>query len=387
MTSLSSEQIFSLLQQLSSELSHKEVQEAALIEQIESLERELRDRKAILDRFAIVSETDTRGVITYANSKFCEVSGYSVEELVGKPHNIIRHPDMPKEAFKHLWDTIKAGKIWQGEVKNRRKDGSAYWVLATVGPLLDSEGFPYRYISMRIDITALKELEAQLQHEKSVLEKEYQENLLVASLFQKALLPPLQEGRISGFPLPHEIYLPEEGNQLLGTVVGFEVRSGFLVFLMLESLSKGPSGAILATLLLQEFRHLVRTSEIYSPERIAEALDKRLTAMIPSSFSSAAKLKAILVTLDLRRKRLAYLSLGVEGFWVRDEEIHKLKHFPFYLGEGMMNSAVESTLLLSPGERVLFSTGLPPVDSSISISQLLTTMRQNKHPFFWVESD
>ncbi len=70
---------------------------------------------------------------------------------------------MPKSAFKDLWDTIKAGKIWQGEVKNRRKYGSHYWVYATVGPLLDGDGYPYRYISMRIDITKQKDLEEALR--------------------------------------------------------------------------------------------------------------------------------------------------------------------------------------------------------------------------------
>ncbi|MCS7188845.1 MAG: PAS domain-containing protein [Bacteroidia bacterium] len=101
---------------------------------------ELQDRLSILDKFALISETDTRGVITYANPKFCEVSGYSREELIGKPHNIVRHPDMPKAVFKELWDYLKAGKIWQGEIKNRRKDGTPYWVLATVGPLRNANG-------------------------------------------------------------------------------------------------------------------------------------------------------------------------------------------------------------------------------------------------------
>ncbi len=158
---------------------------------MEALERELRDRTNLVDAFAIVSEADTRGVITYANKKFCEVSQYSLDELIGKPHNIIRHPDMPKSVFKELWDTIKAGKIWQSEVKNRRKDGSHYWVYATVGPLLDADGYPYRYISMRIDITKQKDLEEALRRERALIAEELRTNLEFAGRLQQLLMPPL----------------------------------------------------------------------------------------------------------------------------------------------------------------------------------------------------
>ena len=96
----------------------------------------------------LVSETDKKGVIVYANSDFCKVSGYSTEELVGKPHNIVRHPDMPKAAFKEVWETIQKGETWAGFVKNRAKNGKSYWVYATVSPIVtlnDTQG----YISCR----------------------------------------------------------------------------------------------------------------------------------------------------------------------------------------------------------------------------------------------
>ncbi|MGQ9863489.1 MAG: PAS domain-containing protein, partial [Bacteroidia bacterium] len=85
-----------------------------LEKKLEVAQAELDTRLKILAQAALVSETDTRGVITYANDKFCEVSGYTLDELIGKPHNIVRHPDMPKEVFKEMWDTIKSGKIFQG---------------------------------------------------------------------------------------------------------------------------------------------------------------------------------------------------------------------------------------------------------------------------------
>lgn len=124
-------------------------------EEIERLSAEIEARTRLLNAAAIVSETDQYGTITFANDTFCRISKYSREELIGKPHNIVRHPDMPKAVFKEMWDTIKAGKIFQGIVKNRAKDGSPYWVIATIGGVLDSEGKPYKYIGVRIDITDL----------------------------------------------------------------------------------------------------------------------------------------------------------------------------------------------------------------------------------------
>lgn len=83
----------------------------------------------------IVSSTDLKGIITYANRKFCAIAGYDKTELIGKNHNIIRHPDMPKAAFKEVWDTLSAGKEWTGIVKNLRKDGLYYWVYSHISPI------------------------------------------------------------------------------------------------------------------------------------------------------------------------------------------------------------------------------------------------------------
>ncbi len=87
----------------------------------------------------IVSRTDTEGIITHVNRSFVEMSGYLEEELVGAPHSILRHPDMPRAAFRDLWGTVQQGKIWQGYVKNLRKDGAYYWVKATVIPNIRNE--------------------------------------------------------------------------------------------------------------------------------------------------------------------------------------------------------------------------------------------------------
>ena len=115
-------------------------------------------KEVILDEYAfLVSETDEKGVITFASDHFCEIAGYHVDELIGKPHNIVRHPDMPKQAFKDLWDTVKSGKIWTGYVKNATKNGDFYWVFATVYPTITTEGSK-GYLSCRRKATR-KEIE------------------------------------------------------------------------------------------------------------------------------------------------------------------------------------------------------------------------------------
>lgn len=107
------------------------------------------DEEYFFDGRAIVSETDLNGIITFANRRFCEISGYSVSELVGEAHNIIRHPDMPKAAFEQLWKTILSGTIWHGLVKNLRKDGKYYWVDTEVSPIFDDNGKPKGYMAAR----------------------------------------------------------------------------------------------------------------------------------------------------------------------------------------------------------------------------------------------
>lgn len=98
------------------------------------------NEKKLNTKSFLVSETDSKGIITFANEDFCKMAGYSIEEIIGKPHNIVRHPDMPRAAFADLWTTVKKGQRWKGFVKNLAKDGSYYWVYATVFPFKSCDG-------------------------------------------------------------------------------------------------------------------------------------------------------------------------------------------------------------------------------------------------------
>ncbi len=122
----------------------------------QSLIKKLEDQKFALDQAAIVAATDARGVITYINDKFCEISGYSREELLGKTHKIINSGFHSKEFFADLWNTISSGQVWRGEVCNRNKSEGLYWVYTTIVPFFDEAQKIVQYLSIRYEITDLK---------------------------------------------------------------------------------------------------------------------------------------------------------------------------------------------------------------------------------------
>ncbi|MCJ7764930.1 MAG: PAS domain-containing protein [Thiovulaceae bacterium] len=107
------------------------------------------DEEIIFDGRSLISETDNKGVITFVNRKFVEMTGYSKQEAIGEAHSILRHPDMPKIAFEQMWKLIKEGKVWDGYVKNLRKDGKYYWVDVHIVPKKDENGTVIGYIASR----------------------------------------------------------------------------------------------------------------------------------------------------------------------------------------------------------------------------------------------
>lgn len=149
--------------------------------------------KSAIDEAAIVAITDKRGVITYVNHKFCAISKYSVEELIGKTHSIINSRYHPKEFFVEMWQAISKGSVWEGEIRNRAKDGTFYWVNTTIVPFMDENEKPEQYVAVRYEITERKLAEEQLKVYAKKLEISNRELQDFASVAAHDLQEPLRK--------------------------------------------------------------------------------------------------------------------------------------------------------------------------------------------------
>jgi len=138
---------------------------------LKATSKELADLKFALDEAAIIAITDQRGIITFVNDKFCEISRYSREELIGQDHRIINSGYHSKDFIRNIWVTIANGRTWHGELRNRTKDGDHYWVDTTIVPFLDDGGKPYRYIAIRFDVTERKLAEHRIRQQAELLDK------------------------------------------------------------------------------------------------------------------------------------------------------------------------------------------------------------------------
>ena len=148
----------------------------------------LNQYKNTVDRSSIVSKTNANGIITYVNEAFCKISGYKEEELLGKSHNIVRHEDTDSSLFKEMWHTIKVlKKPWIGKIKNRKKDGSDYWVQTIINPILDADGEILEYIGIRTDITQIERTKQHLKEQYNISQNNFQEIMNLSKLYENAI--------------------------------------------------------------------------------------------------------------------------------------------------------------------------------------------------------
>ncbi len=189
--------------------------------EIEKLNQELDAMMDSFDTYVIASRTDLKGIITYASKAYENISGYTKEELIGKPHNIVRHPDMPKSAFKDMWATIKSGKLWVGEVKNLKKDGDFYWVKAYVAPYYNKDNKHIGYSAIRLDITDKKKVEELHAKVNTLLNNtgegflSFDKNLKCEDSFSKECLKIFEVTDISGMDISKLLFEKDKKNKEL----------------------------------------------------------------------------------------------------------------------------------------------------------------------------
>ena len=148
----------------------------------------LNQYKTTVDRSSIVSKTDANGFITYVNKAFCDISGYKEDEVIGKPHNIVRHSDTDSSIFKDMWQVIKKEKrTWTGIIKNKKKDGGDYWVQTIINPILDENNNVIEYIAIRTDITELEKTKEYLKEQYHISQNNFQEIMNLSKLYENAM--------------------------------------------------------------------------------------------------------------------------------------------------------------------------------------------------------
>ena len=157
-------------------------------EEIKSSATILEEYKHTVDISSIVSKTDANGFITYVNDKFCEISGYKKDELIGKAHSLLRHPDMESSVFENMWKTIKVDKKpWFGTIKNKAKNGTAYYVDSVINPIFDNKGKLIEYIGIRHDITEIEESKISLQKQYAITSNKYEDILYLSKSYENAI--------------------------------------------------------------------------------------------------------------------------------------------------------------------------------------------------------
>jgi len=324
----------------------------------ESIDEKTKDLKEIIQQFdenIIASKTDLKGRITYASKAFCDTCQYTPEELLGKPHNIVRHPDVPKEAFKNLWETIKAGNTWKGEVKNLKKDGGFYWVNATIFPEFDKDGNIKCYSAIRHDITAQKEvedltknLELKIKERTNALEiekykveemhKHTRDSIEYASLIQGVLIPDNNSFR-KYFQDYFAIWHPKD--TVGGDIYLFEgLRSEDECLLMvIDCTGHGVPGAFVTMLVKAIERQIVSQikmgNEVVSPAKILSIFNgsmKHLLKQENKDSISNAGFDGGIIYYNKKDKILKFAGAETPLFYIKDEKLTMIKGNRYSVG-------------------------------------------------------
>lgn len=331
-----------------------------MLQDLEKTKAELDTRIKLLNKSALVSETDTKGIITYANKKFCEVSQYKLEELIGQTHNIIRHPDMPSEAFKGLWATIGRGEVWQGEVKNKAKDGTPYWVIATIAPVLGNDGKPAKYISVRYDITEQKLREQAINTEKEGVSEELLENIQYTKKIHDKILQTEEEFQTI---LSNSFIYYKAKMKLSGDFYWFRQVDHYVHIALGDSTGYGVAAAFTSMIVMHQLINLLHESDTFAPSNILEKVDSNIVSVFDSDEEGGLSdsIDIGLYNYNLSKKTLEYASANLDAVVLRNGKLTFLEKDDISVGGVHYKTFYleENTIQLQAGDKVyLFTDGI-----------------------------
>ncbi|MCS7005459.1 MAG: PAS domain S-box protein [Cytophagales bacterium] len=324
------------------------------MQRAETLKNELAARISVLDETAIMSESDLYGNITYVNKKLLEITGYTEEEVLGKPHKILRHPDTPSEVFREMWATIKSGKLFRAIIKNRKKDGSPYWVNAVVTPIFDADGKIAKYISIRFDITEqiqqnekiqallnetsyqnklllqkeeeLTKSYAELKRSKELLdeynaslERKVQErtaeviaqkesiesSIRYAKRIQYAMLPLIDEIQKH---LPESFVLYKPKDVVSGDFYWFAQENGKIFIAAADCTGHGVPGGFMSMIGMSKLNQIVKENHIFQANKILDKLHEEIFAALNRQTNTQVKdgMDISLCVIDKQRRSIEF---------------------------------------------------------------------------------
>jgi len=276
----------------------------------------LKQYRHIVDESNIVSKSDLLGTITYANDKFVEASGYSLEELLGRPHSILRNPETPSEFFQKLWETIQAKKIWRGVLKNRKKDGTFYVVNACIYPILSKDGDILEYISIRHNITELRELNNKVQ---DLLEYANSQQYIARNKLQSGIVNELESKNCKIIYHPSDI--------LSGDFYSiFKREDGSIFIYLLDGQGHGVSPA------LTVFATSATIKEMITGKQSLKKICKKIFPIIKNFLGELEQLSYTMILINPKSTKLSYVSGGMYPFKIKfDQNTYRIKanNLPF----------------------------------------------------------
>lgn len=349
------ESLVTYQEKLQQSLEKLQVTQAKIHLQYDESERyrlELQARVNALNSAAIISESDVFGTITFVNDKFCELSQYKVSELLGKPHSIVRHPDMPREFFKKMWDTIKTGKTFQGIVKNKAKDGSPYWVEATIQPILDGNGNVKKYIGVRFDITKQIEAREKIADLLEKTEQAYEElktsrvelvekklmsqSINYAKRIQEALLPS-KERCLQSFSSAFVLYMPKD--VVSGDFYWHHQTTRYNIIAAIDCTGHGVPGAFMSVMANSLLNSIIIEQGIYEPAQVLNILQRKVIITLRQAEPDGQLhdgMDISLCVIDKQENILLFAGANRPLYIVNQDELTEIKGDKIAIG-GLIN--------------------------------------------------
>ncbi|MES2761884.1 MAG: SpoIIE family protein phosphatase [Bacteroidota bacterium] len=294
--------------------AHKETNPSASIEVLNQLASHIE----ILNQSALLTITDLKGNIVHANELFCGISKYSLDEVLHHSHHIIRHPDTPIAVFMEIENTVMRGEVWKGELKNKAKDGSDYWVIATIAPISGHDGKPAKHISIEYDITKQKLAEEELKQAKKKIDNELLENLEYAKHIHSSLL-----GNNEGLELENDSFLIYKAQKIIsGDFYKIEQKDNKLMVVVGDSTGHGIAASYISILALNILSRVTRFCG-ENPGRILKMINHELNRITQHNKEKKLTESADMMVccIDKEQMTLTYASARMRAFIIRDEKL------------------------------------------------------------------